>query len=356
MTINLENLLRRTADAIERESDLSHITSGESFEKYVFDKMNEVATRDYGLPQKFSHTGKLAFPDIVVDDMWGVEVKYSNSGHWNSLGNSIFESTSVEGLQEIYVLFGKKNGNKIEVRFDLYENVVTDVKVTHSPRFIVNLEDDTKSLFSELDMKYNDFKTLDKSLKGKHIKDYFRKHLKPGDDVWWIDKEETATMPKLKLFSNLEPKEKASLLVEAFILFPEVLSNSTAKYNRIAPYWLTQHQVYNPSLRDQFSASGRVGLSVPPIAGKIKVSKIYGGLHKSAFPIKSTLTNPDDDFLEIIKEKWETDIDPEKIKKDNLLDIWLTLIDRYGVSPYEGINPSDVFRAGLLWWKDVSEH
>jgi hypothetical protein len=355
MTSNLEKLLQKTADAIEKELNLSHITSGESFENHVYKKMRDIVALDKSLPQKIYHTGNLAFPDIIVDDIWGVEVKFSNSGKWNSLGNSIFEGTSVGGIQEIYVLFGKKNGNKIEVKFDLYENCVTDVKVTHSPRFIVSLEEERKSLFEELDIKYNEFKNLDKSLKGKQIKDYFRKHLKPGDDVWWIDQEESETLPKVRTFNNLDKDEQNQLMIEAFILFPEVLSNTNhSKYNRVAPYWLTQYQVYNPSLRDKFSASGQVKIGVPPLNEKVTVSKIYGVLYHLAPNIHDYLLNHSSNFFETLKEKWEEiNIDPTALNHINLVDFWLILINQYGVMPFKKIKPSDVFKAGLLNKKEI---
>jgi hypothetical protein len=353
MTTNLKILLERTAAAIESGTDLSDITSGESFETFVTEIMKRVAEHDPSLPQNVVQTGKLAFPDITVDGIWGVEVKYSNSGKWDSLGNSIFEGTSVSGLEEIFVLFGKKTGKKIEVRFDLYENCVTDVKVTHSPRFIISLEENKRSLFNDLQTKsYNEFKILEKPAKGKQIKDYFRKQLKPGDDVWWIDQEEEVSMPKIRTFNNLEETEQKKLMVEAFILFPEVLSSATTKYNRVAPYWLTQYQVYNPSLRDKFSASGKARMEIKaPFQKELFVPKIYGTLYVLSSQIKERLENPSDDFLRIIKEKWETDINSGEINSDNLVENWSRLIDKYGVSPSDSeyILPSDIFLSGLGW-------
>lgn len=351
MTTNLVSLLKRTAEAIEQEADLSHITSGEAFENFVWHKMRKVAARNASLPQDIIPTGKLAFPDIVVDGIWGVEVKFSNSGKWDSLGNSIFEGTSVVGLQEIFVLFGKKNeknGNRIEVKFDLYENCVTDVKVTHSPRFIISMDEEKTSLFNELDIKYNDFKVLDKPKKGKQIKDYFKKYLKPGDDVWWIDQEESVSLPQIRTFNNLSKEEQDHLMVESFILFPEVFSNAKhTKYNRVAPYWLTQYQTYNPSLRDKFSASGKVNMTIPPVEVEITVSKVYGVLHNLSKAIQQQLQDPGE-FYETIQEKWsEIGVDPAEITPDSLLEIWESLIDNQGVKPYDGLKPSDVFKDGL---------
>lgn len=351
MLSHIQTLLQKTASLIEEQADLSHINSGDDFEKFVFQEMEKVLSQNNTLPKEIYRTGKLQFPDIVYNKKWGVEVKFSNSGKWDSLGNSIFEGTSVEGLDEIFVFFGKKTEKKIVVKYDLYENSITDVKVTHSPRFIINLDSGNESLFKKLNLKYNEFKNLEKSSKAKKIKDYFRESLKPGDEVWWIDKKDTATIPKLRTFNNLNNNEQSQLMVEAFILFPEVLSNSRrTKYTRVAPYWLTRHQVYNPSLRDTFSASGQKTISIPPF-GEKTVSQIYENFYELSHKIHACLLNPnmDNDFFETIKEKWEEmGVESASIKINELESIWLTLIDEFGVPPFQGILPSDVYKAGLL--------
>lgn len=347
MMDKLIELLENTVKEIEKETDLSNITSGEAFEKYVNEVMKKVSEHDKSLPQRIKNTGKLEFPDIIIDDIWGVEVKFSNSGKWESLGNSIFESTSVEGLQEVMVLFGKKDkqNNRIEVKFDSYENCITDVKVTHSPRFIVSMEEGKESLFRDLGMKYNEFKSLDKSMKGKKIKAYFKENLKPGDDVWWIDQEESSSLPKIRTFNNLDKDEQKQLMAEAFILFPEVLSDDRlSKYNRVAPYWLTQYQVYNPALRDKFSASGKVKITVSET--KITVSKVFHVLYSHAPEIEAYLHNPSNDFLEIIREKWE-EIGVDISESVDLTDQWLELIDKHGKKPAPDFLPSSIYRAGI---------
>jgi hypothetical protein len=344
------NLLAMVAEHIMAKEDLSDIKSGEAFEKYVVEEMKKLAEKNPELPSSddIYQTGANTFPDIVIEDTFGVEVKFSKSGKWVSLGNSIFESTSVDGLEQIYLFFGRKVDNKIEVKFKPYEESLVDVKVTHSPRFIVDMTTGGASIFNDLHISYNHFKELDKIEKGKQIKAYFRSNLKEGQEVWFLDNEESQTDVIVNSFSSLDDNMKNKLLLEAYILFPEVFSNSSSKYARVATYWLTKYQVYNSALRDKFSASGQVKISVSQIEGGILVSKIYGSLYRLSDQIKEMLTNADSEFLQVIKDSWHNDIDPEVVKNENIVKLWLGLIDKHGVTPYNGIKPSNIFMEGLL--------
>lgn len=345
-------LLENAAEYIINQEDLSYINSGEAFEKYVVDIMKELAKDDSELPSEgaIEQTGASTFPDIVIGSKFGVEVKFSRSGKWDSLGNSIFESTSVRGLEEIYLLFGRKVDNKIEVRFKPYEESLTDVKVTHSPRFIVDMEAGSgSSIFHNLHISYDEFKGLDKVDKGKQIKAYFRSNLKEGQEVWFLDNEESQTEVTVSSFSSLENDDiKNKLLIEAYILFPEVFSASTSKYAGVSTYWLTKYQVYNSALRDKFSASGREVIDFPEL-GQITVKKIYKNLYRLSKQIQTYIANADISFIELVIEKWQ--VSPEEVDNSNLLGKWLELIDVTGVNPsvdMEEIKPSDVFNAGLL--------
>lgn len=344
------NLLEMVAEHIMGKEDLSDIKSGEAFEKYVVEEMKKLAEKNPELPSSddIYQTGANTFPDIVIEDTFGVEVKFSKSGKWVSLGNSIFESTSVDGLEQIYLFFGRKVDNKIEVKFKPYEESLVDVKVTHSPRFIVDMTTGGASIFNDLHISYNHFKELDKIEKGKQIKAYFRSNLKEGQEVWFLDNEESQTDVIVNSFSGLDDNMKNKLLLESYILFPEVFSNSSSKYARVATYWLTKYQVYNSALRDKFSASGQVKISVSQIEGGILVSKIYGSLYRQSNQIKEMLTNADSEFFQGIKDSWHNDIDPEVVKNENIVELWLGLIDKYGVTPYNGIKPSNIFMEGLL--------
>jgi hypothetical protein len=55
------------------------------------------------------------FPDIIAGKYYGVEVKSSKDDKWITLGGSVNESTRVEGIERIFLVFGKLL-NPIEFR------------------------------------------------------------------------------------------------------------------------------------------------------------------------------------------------------------------------------------------------
>ena len=50
------------------------------------------------------------FPDIVANRYYGIEVKSTKEDHWTSTGSSIVETTRIENIDDIYMLFGKLGG------------------------------------------------------------------------------------------------------------------------------------------------------------------------------------------------------------------------------------------------------
>lgn len=354
----VSQLLHNTKIKIERINNAGFMMSGDRFEEEVFQLIRLIVEEDETFKNKIMNiyqTGKLDFPDIVIElnngINYGIEVKYSHVGRWESLGNSIFESTAIKGLNETFLFFGKRENEQIKVRYNNYQNCLSDVKVTHSPRFVINMDQDT-SFFDYLDITYNQFRKKEKTEKGKVIKDFYKSNLKEGEEVWWIDKEESESAPTLTSYGNLDRDFKKKLFLEAIVLFPEIFSNrQRTKYLGVAVYWLTNYQVYHSSLRDVFSASGKVTVKMPEI-GEYVVSRIYGTLFTHARDINYLFNECDDQFLALCEEKWEGLLAKYKIKisKLNIQTVWLSLIDKVGVEPVSnsGISPSHIFKAGMM--------
>ena len=107
-----------------------------------------IDTIDYVLGGKFSkdqisHSTQ-KFPDFVIMDEQtgekiGIEVKKTNDAKWEVQGGSIFESLKND-IENIYILMGKFGGTIPEARLKRYEECLQDLKVTHSPRFYINLD------------------------------------------------------------------------------------------------------------------------------------------------------------------------------------------------------------------------
>src|SRR5690554_4813980 len=105
------------------------------------------------------------FPDIIVkfDQGYslGVEVKSSSTqkSGWSINGNSIVGSTSVD-VDETYIVFIKFNSvYGFDVRCAPYQDSISDVVVTHSPRYKIDLDVTPEdSFFNKSGIPYEDIK------------------------------------------------------------------------------------------------------------------------------------------------------------------------------------------------------
>ena len=93
------------------------------------------------------------------------------------------------------------------------------------------------------------------------ILDYYRSRLKEGEELWWLDNDHSkASNLVIRMWSSLSPQEKQRYQIKGFIFFPELLSNRSDKFNRMAVWLATQEGVVCPNLRDIFSAGGKISL------------------------------------------------------------------------------------------------
>ena len=80
------------------------------------------------------------FPDILAEKYYGIEVKSTVSDSWTSTGSSIVETTRIKDVEDIYMLFGKLGGDVPQFKCRPYQDVLYDIAVTHSPRYLINME------------------------------------------------------------------------------------------------------------------------------------------------------------------------------------------------------------------------
>lgn len=196
------------------------------------------------------------FPDIIANKFYGVEVKTTKQNHWTTTGNSVLESTRVDGIERIYMLFGKMI-NPIEFKCRPYEDCLSDVVVTHSPRYLINMDLQAgQTIFDKLDIPYNTLRNFPNPI--KPITDYYRQFLKPGEEVWWLDQEEPkSTELIIKLWNNLPAEKRKHYMLKSMILFPEIFSNRPDKFNRLAIWLVNMEGAVCPNVRDIFTAGGK---------------------------------------------------------------------------------------------------
>lgn len=259
--VQFERLLQRTKDAvlvqlttIKQPSSLS----GDAFEKIVFDQAERAAigTEFEGT---LEHTANKDFPDILVDEVFGIEVKATKSNHWYSTGNSVLESSRIKTVEYISMFFGKLGGNPA-IEFRNYEECLSDIVATHHPRYKINMHlDEAGSIFNKMKTDYDTIRTSDNRI--ATIRTYYKSLMKEGDALWWIDdsaEELQAVSPIIKKFSSLDKDTKNLIQSELFAIFPEVFSNSNKKYENIPAYIAARYGVVTANVRDIFTADGRV--------------------------------------------------------------------------------------------------
>ena len=89
-----------------------------------------------------------------------MEVKFTRQDNWLAVGNSIFEGMRDPNIHHICVVLGQTSGIP-EVRWGRYEEFVTHVRVSNSPRFVVELGGERLPLFNHMNVTYDEFTRLD---------------------------------------------------------------------------------------------------------------------------------------------------------------------------------------------------
>ena len=269
--------------------DLSHTNpteiaackSGEDFEVCAYKAIEAVLTRD-GIHAKIKYEqGSHTFPDIVLvfdnGDKYGIEVKSSTGTgrSWKINGNSVLGSTK-ESVIDTYVMFGKTAMGHQAFRCKRYEDCVADVAVTHSPRYRIDMDlAPGTTFFDKSGLSYQQISNAEKPI--DLITEYFRSQ---GQHAWWLSESSPAA---IRMFSDLTREEQHKLLGYCFAHFPEVFSNKTNKFSRCAMWLAAEHSIVSSSLRDNFSAGGRVTMTfgertierVPRIFDTLRSCKRY---------------------------------------------------------------------------------
>lgn len=309
------------------------IISGEEFEAMLYSTIKEICARRK--IRDVRRSGKQTFPDIIV---WpfGIEAKSTISDSWVSTGNSIVETTRVPGLKSIYMFFRKQDKSGVcDIKFRPYEGCLSDIVVTHSPRYKINMElGQNDNIFKKMGV---DYATFCKSDNIKIAKDYYRSTLKKGEELWWIDHSEDAGItPVIKNYSDLDEADQKKFKIEARVYFPEIFVTSTRKYVKVALHLLQNYQATCSSMRDIFSAGGQEMIILQG-GKKEKVPKVLYHLYNDAREIRKFIEKVD---RSILSKAWGIEVG----KKADVEKAWLSLLDKQMKGKPK---PSDVYKAGL---------
>ncbi len=312
-----QSLLNNTIQTLDVESKKNQKKYldllGNKLENVVADVMTEKAM---GTP--FENSIELIsgqkFPDIIANKYYGVEVKTTKQNHWTTTGNSVLESTRVDGIERIFMLFGKMV-NPVEFKCRPYEDCLSEVVVTHSPRYLINMDLQAgQTIFDKLDIPYDTLRNYPNPI--KPITDYYRQFLKKGEEVWWLDQEEPkSTGLIIKLWNNLPIDVRKHYMLKSMILFPEIFSNRPDKFNRLAVWLVNSEGIVCPNIRDVFTAGGQ-GVIEWKKKQYTGIPQIIVKLSDSIVELKDLLNETDIDTLQ---KYWDMSI-------KNKFDSWIGLV------------------------------
>jgi len=311
-----EGLLDKVVEQLTNEVQESTKYHGPNeFELHVKEVLTVIA---HGQNIKINPTFHVhAFPDIRANG-FGVEVKTTNKDSWQSVGNSVFEGMRDVSVKKIYVVFGKMGGLP-SVRWGRYEEIITHVRISHAPRFVLEMDRESP-LFKKMEISYDSFAELSPTDKMQHIRQYSRGRLKPGERLWWLEDENSEGVPlEVRLYMRLPIPEKTKLRAEGALLFPQIVGGSRVKdkYNDVAFFFLKYHNVFCPQTRDLYSAGSVAG----PERGGNYLQRSLKNIESEMLQAASEL--PDDLFIEY----WGISVAPENRIKE-----WLKRADAFAKS------------------------
>jgi hypothetical protein len=311
-------LIHSTISELKANAKKAATLSGRNFEPFVHEVMTGVAV---GTPfdSSIKLVGGQSFPDIIAKEYYGIEVKTTTQNHWKTTGNSVLESTRDANVERIFMLFAKL-ANPIEFRCRPYEEVLSEVVVTHSPRYLVDMNLPAgKTIFDKIQMPYDTLRRKENPI--KPIVDYYKNKLKPGEELWWmdVDNDSKASNIVIKIWNNLTLIERQELKNRSMIYFPELFGNSSDKFGRLAIWLVTREAVVCPNVRDLFTAGGKKDFTIKKKIYK-KVPRIFLNLIENTptiveiimqtsalelseyWGIKTTETNKVFDWINLVAE------------------------------------------------------
>lgn len=308
--------------------------SGSDFELMTFEN-SVISAKNTAFDGKLRHTDDREFPDIIAAELFGVEVKATKKDDWTSIGNSVLESSRVPGLEKIYMFFGKLGGAP-DIKFRSYEECLKGIAVTHYPRYQIDMNlDGAQSIFNKMGVSYDEIRASENPI--KQIRAYYKRQLKEGDALWWIDDDidvGSAPSPVIKNFISLDQQTRDDIKADIFILFPEILSTSSKKFERIPAYLASSYGVVSANLRDHFTAGGQVEIRLA--SETIRVPQIFGELCRLSKIVANRLATTETKTLSTF---WQKCVDENADPKD----AWIQEIDRQSSDSGVSVRASDLF-------------
>lgn len=286
----LNSTLKELKNQATKSSELIVTLHGTKLEKHIGGLMTELAAGSV-FDNSIEVRGGQSFPDIIAKNFYGVEVKTTTQNHWKTTGNSVLESTRIKDIERIFMLFAKL-ANPIEFKCRPYEECLSEVVVTHSPRYLIDMNLPIgKTIFDKLDTTYDTLRKEENPL--KHVVDYYKRKLKPGEELWWIDQNSNNVSNHLaiKIWKNIDKERQREIISRIMVYFIEIFGNNgKKKFERIPAWLVTREGVVTPNIRDLFTAGGKGQILIGKKTYK-NIPRIFLNLFDNLIFIIETITN-----------------------------------------------------------------
>lgn len=311
------SLMKKTEDYMNNLS-LLHPEIFKKMSATLFEKESEKSIKEMcsGTPFTVDDVKLVSghtFPDIIANKYYGVEVKSTEKNHWTSTGSSIMESTRDEDVVNIYMLFGNLGGDPPKFKCKPYQNVLKEIAVTHSPRYLIDMELEGKdTIFNKIGIPYDDFRKdtnkielIRKYYKVKAVKE------KKNEVPWWLGETTPMTMEVIR--DGFSKERKKRLISEMLILFDNIILKD---FDAAAVWLCTKRNTINPSFRDMFTAGGKCK-EIDGRVLEVPYPHIVHTILSHRQEIEEILSEPEDLYHDII-QLWSG------LKQDeNLYESWI---------------------------------
>lgn len=279
------------------------------------------------------------FPDIIAEKYYGVEVKSTSKNTWTSTGSSIVETTRDKYVQYIYMLFAKLGGSTAEFKCRPYQDVLYEVAVTHSPRYLIDMSLQAgMTIFDKMGISYDELRTSSESI--EIVKKYYKARAeKSGNQMpWWISHDDSASLNmNIRLWSALSSKEKYDITAQVLVIFPEVVSGD---YGRAALWLASAKGIVCKNIRDPFSAGGKIR-SINGENLEHPLPRIVKTLSDKFTTIKEYLYEPSEIILYIEELNHE-------LIEGNLYNNWFEQVNKHLNSIGVGISIKEILEKNML--------
>lgn len=256
--------------------DLYSKQNGERLESVVLEKMRSLASEFDISPEKIRKSDKQHFPDILLDDTtYGVEVKSVKDKTWTSTGSSIVETLRESEIEKVFLMFGRLSAPEIDFRCKPYEECLSEIAVTHSPRYLINMDMSAtdKTIFEKMGTSYEQFRRMGDG-QINLVRQHYREKFKGRDKKsmpWWIGEEPiVVTHPaelynpscEFRMLSDLSEDVKEYFRLCSYALFPEILGTDQDKFRKPSLWLCSRFSIICANVRDFFTAGGTVNIFV----------------------------------------------------------------------------------------------